>query len=266
MKKWTSQAVCALKGKEKITCLTAYDCLMARAMDRCGIHIILVGDSLGMTVLGHDTTLPVTEEDMLRHTGAVARATESALVVGDMPFMSFQVSPEHALENAGRFLKEAGADAVKLEGGRIRAATIARIVGNGIPVMGHIGLTPQSVRQTGGYRVQGRDPKQAQSLKDDALALAEAGVFAIVLECIPSALAAEITAMVSAPTIGIGAGLDCDGQVLVAHDMLGLTDQIAPRFVKRYAEMGETMTAAFQAYIRDVQSGAFPSEEHGYGG
>jgi 3-methyl-2-oxobutanoate hydroxymethyltransferase len=264
MKKWTTQKIRAMKGRQKVVCLTAYDCATARLIDRAGIPLILVGDSLAMTMLGYDTTLPVTVEQMLHHTAAVARGVTSALVVADMPFLSFQVSVGEAIANAGRFLKEAGADAVKIEGGRIREETVRGLVANGIPVLGHVGMTPQSVREFGGFKVQGRRPAEAQAVLEDARALEAAGVFAIVLECIPSDLAAEITAAVSVPTIGIGAGAACDGQVLVTHDMLGIQTGVTPRFAKHYAELGDTMLRAFETYRREVETGAFPGPEHGF--
>jgi len=259
MKKWTTTAIRDAKGRQKIACLTAGDYAVARMLDAAGIQLILVGDSLGMTMLGYETTLPVTMDDMLRHTAAVVRGADSALVVADMPFMSYQLSPAQALENAGRFLKEAGADAVKLEGGRNRVDTVRLLVENGIPVMGHIGLMPQSVRQTGGYKMQGKSTQQAADLRRDAQLLADAGVFALVLECVPPELAAEITETVSIPTVGIGAGAGCDGQILVANDMLGLNDGQVPSFVKRYADLGREMRQAFEAYRNEVQTGTFPA-------
>jgi 3-methyl-2-oxobutanoate hydroxymethyltransferase len=233
-------------------------------MDEAGIHLILVGDSLAMTVLGYDTTLPVTMDQMIHHTAAVVRGVRTALVVGDMPFMSYQGSVEHAVENAGRFIKEAGADAVKIEGGAHRAPLVRTLVQNGIPVLGHIGLTPQSIRETGGYRVQGRKPEEARGLLEDARALQDAGVFAVVLECVPSGLAGEITSALTVPAIGIGAGPECDGQILVSHDLLGLQSPVTPRFVKRYAELGVRMREAFEAYKDDVEKGRFPADEHTY--
>jgi 3-methyl-2-oxobutanoate hydroxymethyltransferase len=227
--------------------------------------LILVGDSLAMTALGYPTTLPATMEIMLHHTAAVARGVTRALVVADMPFMSYQVSAEQAVANAGRFVQEAGAGAVKLEGGGFRAETIRRLVDNGIPVLGHIGLTPQSVRATGGYRVQGRSEDDARRLQQDALVLADAGVFALVLECVPRALTAEITRATTVPVIGIGAGPDCDGQILVSHDLLGLSDA-TPKFVKRYADLRGQTLDAFRRYKTEVESGVFPGPEHGYGG
>jgi len=266
MKRWTTRKIREAKGVRKLACLTAYDFGCAKMMDDAGIPLILVGDSLAMTVLGYESTLPATMEQMLHHTAAVARGVTHALVVGDMPFMSYQVSVEQALANAGRFLKEAGADAVKIEGGAVRAPLVGSLVANGIPVLGHIGLTPQSVHAFGGYHVQGQTESEAAQLKADAHALAQAGVFAIVLECIPAKLAAEITATVPVPTIGIGAGAGCDGQVLVMHDMLGLFDTFKPRFVKTYAQIGQTMRQAFGDYAREVAEGLFPSDEHAYGG
>jgi 3-methyl-2-oxobutanoate hydroxymethyltransferase len=264
MKSWTTTKITACKGQQKIACLTAADYATARRIDEAGLPLILVGDSLAMTVLGYETTLPVSVDEMLHHTFAVVRGVKNALVVADMPFMSYQVSPQQALENAGRFLKDAHADAVKIEGGRMRVETIKLLIANGIPVMGHIGLTPQSVRQMGGYKVQGRKPDQAQALIDDAMALEEAGVFALVLECVPRQLAAEITEKVSVPTIGIGAGPDCDGQILVTHDMLGMHADLAPSFVKRYAELGSAMQQAFGEYRREVEQSIYPTEDHSF--
>ena len=264
MSKWTANKIRNAKGKQKLACLTAYDYATARLVDESGVELILVGDSLAMAVLGYSTTLPVTMEEMLHHTAAVARGVRDALVVADMPFMSFQVSTEQALENAGRFLKAAGADAVKIEGGAVRAPTVRALVENGIPVLGHIGLTPQSIRAMGGYRVQGRHSDEARVLLQDAAALTEAGVFALVLECVPAGLGGEITAAVCVPTIGIGAGPDCDGQILVSHDLLGLHTDVTPKFVKRYAELGDTMKEAFETYRREVENGDFPADEHVY--
>jgi 3-methyl-2-oxobutanoate hydroxymethyltransferase len=243
---------------EKIAMLTAYDYTTAKALDAAGIPIILVGDSLGQVMLGYETTIPVTMEEMLHHTRAVVRGTERALIVFDMPFMSFQVSPEEALRNAG------GAQAVKLEGGQVMAETIRRLVSVGIPVMGHIGLTPQSVYQLGGYRVQGRTPEAAERLYRDALALEEAGVFSIVLESVPTPLAKLITERVSVPTIGIGAGPYCDGQVQVIHDLLGLFTDFVPKHAKRYANLAETIREAVLAYQEEVKQGVFPGKEHSY--
>lgn len=260
---WTAPRIRALKGKAKIACLTAADFHTARLLDEAGIPLILVGDSLGMTVLGHETTLPVTMADMLHHTAAVVRGVTRALVVTDLPFLTYQVSPAQALENAGRCL-QAGAAAVKLEGGAIRADTIRTIVGNGIPVLGHIGLLPQSVRGMGGYRVQGRSAEDVRRLVDDARALEAAGCFAIVVEGVAPDAARQITAATAVPTIGIGAGPHCDGQVLVVNDVLGLDTRPAPKFVKRYADLGEPMRQAFAAYRRDVEQGTFPGPEHSY--
>ena len=262
--KWTASRIQALKGREKVVALTAYDYSTARIMDATGLQLILVGDSLGMTVLGYKNTLPVTMTEMLHHVAAVVRGTENAMVVADMPFMSYQTSTARALENAGRFIKKAGADGVKVEGGALRAPMVAEMVANGIPVLGHVGLTPQSIRAMGGYKVQGKSSGQAQRLLSDAAALAQAGAFAIVLECVPRKLAEEITAAVSVPIIGIGAGPACDGQVLVSHDLLGLYGEMTPKFVKRYADLGAEMKRAFEAYKKDVETGAFPSDEHCY--
>jgi len=248
-----------------ITMLTAYDYPTALAMDNAGVDSILVGDSLGMVVLGYETTLPVTMDDMLHHCKAVARGAKGPLLIGDMPFMSYQVSTQEAVRNAGRFLQEAGMDAVKLEGGRERLDTIRAIVGAGIPVMGHLGLTPQSVHLLGGFRPQGKSASAAKHLLDDAHLLQEAGCFGLVLESVPAKLAAYISQELDIPTIGIGAGNGCDGQVLVTHDMLGLFERFTPRFVKKYAELHGDLKHAFQAYITDVESRAFPAEEHSVG-
>lgn len=265
MKQWTITKFMASKGKTKLACLTAYDAGMARLIDEAGIHLILVGDSVANAMLGHKTTLPVTMEQMLHHTAAVSRGVAAALIVADMPFMSYQAGDDAAVYNAGRFLKEAGADAVKLEGGSMRAGLVRRLVDNGIPVMAHIGLTPQSVMAFGGYKVQGRAPEAAQRLIDDAVALAGAGAFSIVLECVPAPLAAEITAKLAIPTIGIGAGAACDGQVLVLHDLLGLTPAgSTAKFVKRYAELGTATTNAVQNYISEVAAGSYPGGDHAY--
>ena len=247
---------------EPISMLTAYDYPTALAMDQAGIDSILVGDSLAMVVLGYENTLPVTMDEMLHHARAVARGAKSALLVGDMPFMSYQVSVEDAVRNAGRFLKEAGMDAVKLEGGHERADTVRAITSAGIPVMGHIGLTPQSIHQLGGFRAQGKTARAAKRLLEDALILEEAGCFSLVLESVPARLARLISERLSIPTIGIGAGAGCDGQVLVAHDLLGLFDRFTPKFVKQYASLDGEMTRAFNEYIADVQSRACPAPEH----
>jgi len=261
--KWTADRIKHLKGISKITCLTAYDYTTAKFVDAAGIHLTLVGDSLANTMLGHPTTLSVTMEQMLHHTAAVARGITNSLIVADMPFMSYQVSTEQALENAGRFLKEAGADAIKIEGGAFRAPTIAALVTNGIPVLGHIGLTPQSIRQSG-YKVQGRQTSDAERLINDAKALEEAGVFGIVIECVPAILGATLTKAINIPTIGIGAGPDCDGQILVSHDVLGLSGKSTPKFVKQYADLGDRMVKAFNEYKAEVESGTFPNHEQCY--
>jgi len=247
---------------EPITMLTAYDYPTALAMDQAGVDSILVGDSLAMVVLGYENTLPVTMEEMLHHCRAVSRGAKTALLVGDMPFMSYQVSVEEAVRNAGRFLQQANMDAVKLEGGRERADAILAIIGAGIPVMGHLGLTPQSVHQLGGFRAQGKTATAAKRLLDDALLLEEAGCFSIVLESVPARLAELISQRLHIPTIGIGAGVGCDGQVLVTHDLLGLFDRFTPKFVKQYADFHTAMQNAFASYIDDVQAKAFPAAEH----
>lgn len=247
---------------EAITMLTAYDYPTALAMDRAGVDAILVGDSLGMVVLGYETTLPVTMEDMLHHCKAVARGSKYAFTIGDMPFMSYQVSESEAVRNAGRFLQEAGMDSVKLEGGRERSAAIRAIIAAGIPVMGHLGLTPQSVHVLGGFRPQGRQASAALRLLEDALLLQEAGCFSLVLESVPARLAEYISKRLEIPTIGIGAGIGCDGQVLVTHDLLGLFERFTPKFVRRYADLHGEMRRAFLEYIADVETGAFPAEEH----
>ena len=247
---------------EPITMLTAYDYPTALAMDQSGIDAILVGDSLGMVVLGYENTLPVTMEDMLHHSRAVARGAKSALLVGDMPFMSYQVSVEEAVRNAGRYLQTGGMDSIKLEGGREHVPAVRAIVAAGIPVMGHLGLTPQSVHQLGGFRVQGKTSKAARRLLDDAFLLEEAGCFSIVLESVPFQLAEYITQQISIPTIGIGAGVGCDGQILVTHDLLGLFDRFSPKFAKKYADLYIEMQRAFREYVADVQSQQFPAHEH----
>ncbi len=250
----------------KITMLTAYDYSMARMVDSAGIDIILVGDSLGMVVLGYDSTVPVTMDDMLHHCRAVSRGTKNAMVVGDMPFMSYQVSKKEAVRNAGRFIKEAGCHAVKLEGGREMASTISRIVTAGIPVMGHIGLTPQTATALGGYKVQGKDLESARKLLKDAEAVDGSGAFALVLECVPDTVAKLITERISIPTIGIGAGPWCDGQVLVTHDLLGMFDKFCPSFVKQYAKLSESIKEALSAFIDEVGQGAFPDAAHSFQG
>lgn len=247
---------------EKLTMLTAYDYSTAKLIDEAGINSILVGDSLGMVCLGYEDTLSVTMEDMLHHTRAVARGVKEALVIADMPFMSYQTSVYDAVVNAGRILKEGHAHAVKLEGGREVCPQIEAIVKASIPVCGHIGLTPQSIHAFGGFKVQGKGEEAARKLLEDAKALEEAGAFAVVLECVPEALAELITEKISIPTIGIGAGAGCDGQVLVYQDMLGMYDKLAPKFVKVFANVGEEMKKGFEAYKKEVQEGSFPAKEH----
>ncbi|MBP7341712.1 MAG: 3-methyl-2-oxobutanoate hydroxymethyltransferase [Syntrophaceae bacterium] len=249
---------------EKITVLTAYDYGTAAILDESDIDIILVGDSLGNVILGYDTTIPVTMEDMVHHTRAVTRGARRAMVVADLPFMSYQVSHEAALANAGRLLKEADAQAVKLEGGREHAELVRKMTVSGIPVMAHLGLTPQSIHQLGGFRVQGKKEDAAEKMMQDALALEEAGAFSVVLECVPEKLAADITAALSIPTIGIGAGVECDGQVLVVNDMLGLYERMTPKFVKKYANLNVEIRSAVKRYIEEVKSGAFPDAEHSF--
>ncbi len=249
---------------EKLTMLTAYDFPTAAAIDAAGIDMVLVGDSLGMVVLGYDNSIPVTMDDMIHHTKPVVRATKRAMVIGDMPFMSYQVSRKEAMRNAGRFLQEAGADAVKLEGGQEVAKTTAAIVGMGVPVIGHLGLTPQSVNVFGGWGLQATGVAAAEKLIADAVALENAGCCAVVLEKIPAPVAKVVTEAIGIPTIGIGAGPDCDGQVLVTNDVLGLFEKFTPKFCKRYAEFGAEMRAAFDAYGKDVKDGSFPAEEHSF--
>ncbi|HBQ19890.1 MAG: 3-methyl-2-oxobutanoate hydroxymethyltransferase [Sandaracinaceae bacterium] len=250
---------------ERITMLTAYDATFARMFEEADIDLLLVGDSLGMVVQGQDSTLPVTVDEIIYHCRAVARGCQTCLIVGDMPFMSYQIDATEALRNAGRFLSEGGAHAVKLEGGVSVAPTIRRIVDAGIPVMAHVGLTPQSVHAMGGFRVQGKTEEQAERILEDARAVQEAGAFALVLEGIPAPLAARITAELEIPTIGIGAGVDCDGQVLVCYDLLGLTPDLKPKFVKRYAEMFDEGVGAARRYADEVRGGAFPGVDHSFG-
>ena len=250
------------KKRQPISMLTAYDYPTALAMDQAGVDSILVGDSLGMVVLGYENTLPVTMDDMLHHCKAVSRGAKSALLIGDMPFMSYQLSPQEALRNAGRFLQEAGMDAIKLEGGKERLDTIRLIISAGIPVMGHLGLTPQSVHQLGGFRAQGKLASAAEQILEDAHLLQKAGCFSLVLESIPAKLAEYISQRLDIPTIGIGAGAGCDGQVLVTHDMLGLFDRFTPRFVKKYADLHGELGRAFSEYIEEVESRKFPEKEH----
>jgi 3-methyl-2-oxobutanoate hydroxymethyltransferase len=256
----------AMKARgERITMLTAYDYPTALLLDRSGIDAVLVGDSLGMVVHGLDTTLPVTMDMMILHCRAVRRGIERALLVGDMPFMSYQLNVEEAKRSAARFLTDGGCDAVKLEGGQPMAGTVRALVEIGIAVQGHIGLTPQSVSAFGGFKVQGKSVEAARRLLDDARALEAAGAFSLVLEAVPARLAALITQAVSIPTIGIGAGAGCDGQVLVTHDLLGLFDRFTPKFVRQYAQIGQAMREAFEAYRDDVRAGDFPAEEHSFG-
>lgn len=264
-KKVTVSTLLEMKHQgSKITMLTAYDYITSALLDEIGIDMILVGDSLGMVVLGYETTLPVTMEEMLHHTRAVTRAARRSMVVGDMPFLSYQASVSDAVYNAGRFLKEADAHAVKLEGGEEISAMISKIVSSGIPVMGHLGVTPQSVHQMGGYNVQGKEAKVAKKMISDAKALEDAGVFSIVLEKIPADLAKRITQIVGVPTIGCGAGPDCDGQVLVTQDLLGMFERFVPKFVKQYATLGSDMRSAIKSYIEEVKTGEFPGEEQSF--
>lgn len=249
---------------QKITMLTSYDYSMAAMVDAAGIDMILVGDSLGMVVLGYENTLGVSMDDMIHHTKAVVRGTSNTLVVGDMPFLSYHVSIEEAVRNAGRFIQEAGAQAIKLEGGVERVDTVKAILDAQIPVMGHIGLTPQSVNQLGGFKVQGKDLETANKLIEDARALDKAGVFGLVLECVPTPLAKRITEEVSCPTIGIGAGPYCDGQVLVVNDMLGMFKGHIPKFVKKFANLEPLIHEAFLSYKEEVESGQFPGPDHGF--
>ncbi len=262
--KVTVPEIRARKGGAPIAMVTAYDFTMARLLDEGGADLLLVGDSLGMVVQGHSTTLPVTVEDICYHGRAVARGARRAHVVGDMPFMSFQVSAASALENAGRLMKEGAFESVKLEGGEEVAEHVRRIVSAGIPVMGHVGLTPQSVHAMGGFKVQGKGDDGAERVLNDARALEEAGCYAIVLEAIPPDLAEEVTASVSVPTIGIGAGKGCDGQVLVCYDLLGMYRDLKPRFAKRFAEVGDQVVGAVRAYVEEVQARTFPGPEHSF--
>ena len=249
---------------EKIPMITAYDYTAAQLVERAGIPLILVGDSLGQVMLGYDSTVPVSMDDMVHHVKAAVRGTERAHVVGDMPFLSYHAADSDAVRNAGRLLKEGGAQSVKLEGGQERAETVKRLALSGIPVMGHIGLTPQAVNQLGGYRVQGKSLKDAVRLMEDARALEEAGAYALVLECVPAPLARMISERVEIPTIGIGAGAGCDGQVQVFHDLLGLYSDFKPKHARRYAELGDAIIGATADYMRDVQAGAFPTDAESY--
>lgn len=263
--RYTITQIKEMKQKgEKIVMLTAYDYTTAKLVDAAGIPMILVGDSLGMVVLGYSTTIPVTLEVMLHHTKAVVRGTEKALVVGDMPFMTYHVSTEDALRNAARFIQEAGAQAVKLEGGITIAEKVKRIVDCGIPVMGHIGLTPQSINQFGGHKIQGKTPEVAARLLEDAHALEQAGAFAVVMETVPAPLATLITGKINIPTIGIGAGPGCDGQVQVINDILGSHTGYVPKHAKQYAKLTDIMSNAFTEYLEDVKSGRFPTEANSF--
>ena len=256
----------AAKGQERIAMMTAYDAPTAALLDTAGVDVLLVGDSAEMTVYGEPNTLTATMDAMVRHTRAVSRAARRAVVVGDMPFLSYQASIERAVENAGRFLGEGGAAAVKVEGGRRILPAVEAILAADIPVMGHVGLTPQSYRKFGGFKVQGREAESARAILDDAKALAEAGCFALVLECVPDSLAAELTREVPIPTIGIGAGAACDGPVLVFHDVMGLTRGHRPKFVRRYADLSSVIEQAARAFTHDVKSGEYPSKEESFSG
>ena len=249
---------------EKITMLTAYDYSTAKIIDEVGIPLILVGDSLGMVVLGYESTIPVTMEDMLHHTKAVVRGTKRTMIVGDMPFMTYHISADDALKNAARFIQEAGAQAIKLEGGVTVAEKVRRIVECGIPVMGHIGLTPQSMHQLGGFKVQGRSPEAAVKMLKDAQALEEAGAFAIVLETVPTPLATLITQKISIPTIGIGAGIGCDGQVQIINDILGSYTDFVPKHTKQYAKLADIMSSAITEYYNEVKAGSFPTAKQSF--
>ncbi len=265
LRKVTTRSLRTMKEqREPISALTAYDFLTAQLLDQAGIDVILVGDSAGMVVQGLDTTVGVTLEQMLYHCQVVSRGVERALVVGDMPFMSYQVNADEALRNAGRMIKESGVEAVKVEGGEKLCETVRRIVDVGIPVMGHLGLTPQSIHKFGTYQVRATEQAEAEQLRRDALALEQAGAFAVVIEKVPAALATEISQSVAIPVIGIGAGVGCDGQILVTHDMLGLYNRFHPRFVRRYAELGREMLVAFEHYRRDVKGREFPGPDESY--
>lgn len=265
--KITTQTVVDMKRKgEKISMLTAYDFTMAQIIDQAGIEIILVGDSASNVMAGHETTVPMTLDHMIYHTSCVVRGVDRALVIADLPFMSYQVTTKEALISAGRMMKEAGAHAIKMEGGKPIINSVKKIVEAGIPVMGHLGLTPQSIYKFGTYKVRATEEQEAEELIRDAKLLEEAGCFSIVLEKIPAKLAARVTEEISIPTIGIGAGAGCDGQVLVIHDMLGLNKEFNPRFLRRYADLNSVMTDAVQNYIKDVKSKDFPNEEEQYGG
>ncbi len=264
-KKLTPVDIQAMKKQgKKITMLTAYDYPMALLEDRAGIDIILVGDSLAMTVLGYENTLPVTMDEMIHHTKAVVRGAKHPLILGDMPFMSYNTSEREAILNAGRFMKEGGADAVKLEGGASVMEIVRAIVKAGIPVMGHIGLTPQTISMLGGFKVQGKDAQAAQKIIDDALFLEEAGAFSVLLEAVPAPIAKRVTERLTVPTIGIGAGVHCDGQVLVVHDMVGLFDRFTPKFAKKYVNLSELILKALESYREEVLKGEFPTDQHSF--
>ncbi|MCQ2417446.1 MAG: 3-methyl-2-oxobutanoate hydroxymethyltransferase [Oscillospiraceae bacterium] len=262
MKNTVSTLLAQKQSGDKITMLTAYDYSTAKLMDACGINTILVGDSLGMVMLGYENTLPVTMEDMIHHTKAVTRGAKNAFVIADMPFMSYQVSVTEAVQNAGRLIKETNAQAVKLEGGAAVCEQIRAITNASIPVVAHIGMTPQSVNVFGGFKVQGKEYGRAEQIIQDALDVQEAGACMVVLECVPAEIAAIITRLLSIPTIGIGAGAECDGQVLVYQDMLGIFSDFTPKFAKRFADVGSVMQAGFQAYIEETKNGKFPQKEH----
>jgi len=258
--------IVAAKGRERIAMMTAYDAPTAALLDGAGLDILLVGDSVEMTVYGEPNTLTATMDSMIRHCRAVSRSTKRAIVIGDMPFLSYQAETARAVENAGRFLAEGGVAAVKVEGGRRVLSAVESILAADIPVMGHVGLTPQSYRKFGGFKVQGREADSARQIRDDAQALAQAGCFAIVLECVPESLATEITHEIAIPTIGIGAGAGCDGQVLVFHDVVGLSRELRPRFVRRYADLATAIEEAARAFTKDVKAGEFPSRAESFSG
>ena len=264
-KKMTPVDIQALKKQgKKISMLTAYDYPLALLEDRAGIDIILVGDSVAMTVLGYENTLPVTMDEMIHHTKAVVRGAKHPLIIGDMPFMSYNTSEREAIINAGRFMKEGGADAVKLEGGASVKEVVRSIVRAGIPVMGHIGLTPQTISMLGGFKVQGKDAQAAQKIIDDALSLEDAGAFSVLMEAVPAPIAKMVTERLRVPTIGIGAGIHCDGQVLVVHDLLGLFDRFTPKFAKKYVNLSELILKALESYREDVLKGEFPTDQHSF--
>ena len=264
-KKITPVDIQAMKKQgKKISMLTAYDYPLALLEDRAGIDIILVGDSVAMTVLGYENTLPVTMDEMIHHTKAVVRGAKHPLIIGDMPFMSYNTSEREAIINAGRFMKEGGADAVKLEGGASVKEIVRAIVKGGIPVMGHIGLTPQTISMLGGFKVQGKDAQAAQKIIDDALSLEDAGAFSVLLEAVPAPIAKMVTERLRVPTIGIGAGIHCDGQVLVVHDLLGLFDRFTPKFAKKYVNLSELILKALESYREEVLKGEFPTDQHSF--